>query len=87
VALRKWFLAILGVIYVAGYFLIPSDNVFHYGIHALLLGLILAAIILFLKPKDYDAHDVEVSGLYWHFVDLVWMFIFPLVYLMSTKIS
>ena len=30
--------------------------------------------------------DVEVSGLYWHFVDLVWMFIFPLVYLMSTRI-
>jgi heme/copper-type cytochrome/quinol oxidase subunit 3 len=27
-----------------------------------------------------------VSGLYWHFVDLVWMFIFPLVYLMSTKV-
>jgi len=25
--------------------------------------------------------------LYWHFVDLVWMFIFPLVYLMSTKVS
>jgi len=29
------------------------------------------------------AVDVEVSGLYWHFVDLVWMFIFPLVYLLS----
>ena len=29
--------------------------------------------------------DVEVSGLYWHFVDLVWMFIFPLVYLLSVK--
>ncbi len=29
--------------------------------------------------------DVEVSGLYWHFVDLVWMFIFPMVYLMSTR--
>ena len=28
---------------------------------------------------------MEVSGLYWHFVDLVWMFIFPLVYLMSAK--
>jgi len=86
VALRKWFLPILGVLYVAAYFLIPSDNVFHYGVHALLIGLIVSAIILFLKPKDYDAHDVEVSGLYWHFVDLVWMFIFPLVYLMSTKI-
>jgi len=87
VAFRKWFLPVLGVLWIAGYFLIPSDNVFHYGIHALGVGLIVAAVILFLKPKDYDAHDVEVSGLYWHFVDLVWMFIFPLVYLMSTKIS
>src|SRR5260370_931199 len=43
-------------------------------------------IILWLKPKVYDSSDVEVAGLYWHFVDLVWMFIFPLVYLMSAKI-
>ena len=86
VALRKLFLPILGAIWLAGFLLIPSDNVFHYGIHALLLGLIVASIVVFLKPKDYDAHDVEVSGLYWHFVDLVWMFIFPLVYLMSTKV-
>jgi cytochrome c oxidase subunit 3 len=86
IAFRKWFLPIIGVLWLAGFLLIPSDNIFHYGIHALLLGLIVSAIILFLKPKDYDAQDVEVSGLYWHFVDLVWMFIFPLVYLMSTKI-
>ncbi len=77
---------ILGAVWLAAYFLIPADNVFHYGVHALLIGLIVASIILFLKPKDYDAHDVEVSGLYWHFVDLVWMFIFPLVYLMSTRV-
>jgi len=25
---------------------------FHYGVHALLVGLIVAAVILFLKPKD-----------------------------------
>ncbi len=87
IALRKWFLPILGAIWLAGFLLIPSDNVFHIGIHALLIGLVVAAVILFLKPKDYDANDVEVSGLYWHFVDLVWMFIFPLVYLMSTKIT
>ena len=87
ISLRKLFLPILGALWLAGFLLIPSDNVFHYGIHALLIGLIVASIIIFLKPKDYDAHDVEVSGLYWHFVDLVWMFIFPLVYLMSTKIS
>jgi len=29
---------------------------------------------------------VEVAGLYWHFVGLVWIFIFPLVYLMSARI-
>jgi cytochrome c oxidase subunit 3 len=28
---------------------------------------------------------VETTGLYWHFVDLVWMFVFPLVYLMNAK--
>jgi heme/copper-type cytochrome/quinol oxidase subunit 3 len=55
-------------------------------VHALLAGFIVAAVILFLKPKVYDAHDVEIAGLYWHFVDLVWMFIFPLVYLMSTRV-
>src|ERR1700692_3411569 len=86
VALRKWFLPILGVIWLGAFLAIPADNVFHYAVHALLLGLVVSAIILFLKPKDYDAHDVEVSGLYWHFVALVWMFIFPLVYLMSTKV-
>lgn len=87
VAFRRWFLAALAVIWIAAAFLIPADNVFHYPVHALGIGLLIAGIILLLKPKDYDAHDVEVCGLYWHFVDLVWMFIFPLVYLMSTKVS
>ena len=86
IALRKRFLPILAMLWIAGYVLIPAGNVFHYGIHALGLGLIVSALILFLKPKDYDSQDIEVSGLYWHFVDLVWMFIMPLVYLMSTRI-
>jgi cytochrome c oxidase subunit 3 len=86
IAFRKKFLPVLALIWIVGWFLIPADNFFHYGIHALGLCLIVATVILFLKPKVYDAQDVEVSGLYWHFVDLVWMFIFPLVYLMSTRI-
>jgi heme/copper-type cytochrome/quinol oxidase subunit 3 len=84
--LRKKFLPVLLVLWALGFFLTPADSVFHYGIHVLLIGAIISAVILFLKPKDYDANDVEVAGLYWHFVDLVWMFIFPLVYLMSTKV-
>ena len=87
VAFRKWFLPFLAAVWIAGALLIPSTNVFHYPIHALGIALVVATVILFLKPKDYDAQDVEVAGLYWHFVDLVWMFIFPLVYLMSTKIT
>ncbi len=86
IALRKKFLPILLALWLIGWLATPADSVFHLGIHVLLVGAIISAIVLFLKPKDYDAHDVEVSGLYWHFVDLVWMFIFPLVYLMSTKI-
>jgi cytochrome c oxidase subunit III len=31
----------------------------------------------------YNADDLEITGLYWHFVDLVWMFVVPLVYLLN----
>jgi len=86
VALRKKWIPILLGIWLLGWLLTPATNVFHIGIHVLLLVAIVSAVILVLKPKVYDAHDVEIAGLYWHFVDLVWMFIFPLVYLMSTKV-
>ena len=32
-----------------------------------------------------DASYIETTGLYWHFVDLVWMFVFPLVYLLNAR--
>jgi cytochrome c oxidase subunit 3 len=86
VALRKKFIPILLGLWLAGYLLIPAYSPFHYGIHVLLIAALVCGVILWLKPKVYDAADVEVAGLYWHFVDLVWMFIFPLVYLMSTRI-
>ena len=46
----------------------------------------LTIVALGFRAGRWSGTDVEVSGLYWHFVDLVWMLIFPLVYLMSTKI-
>lgn len=50
-------------------------------------GVIYLAIVAWgFKGGRFDSEDVEVSGLYWHFVDLVWMFIFPLVYLLSNVI-
>ncbi len=33
----------------------------------------------------YDTSHVETAGLYWHFVDLVWMFVFPMMYLMNAR--
>ena len=86
IALRKKFLPVVLALWLIGWLVTPADSIFHIAIHVLLIGAVVAAVVLFLKPKDYDANDVEVSGLYWHFVDLVWMFIFPLVYLMSTRV-
>ncbi len=52
------------------------------------IGVVYLGVIAFgTGRKKFTSEDVEVSGLYWHFVDLVWMFIFPLVYLMSAKMT
>ena len=86
IALRRWFIPILLGFWLVAWRGTPAYSPFLYGAHVLLICAIVISIILWLKPKVYDSSDVEVAGLYWHFVDLVWMFIFPLVYLMSTKI-
>jgi len=86
VALRRKFIPILLALWLIAWLATPSYSPFHYGVHVLLVAAIVISIILWLKPKVYDSSDVEVAGLYWHFVDLVWMFIFPLVYLMSARI-
>jgi cytochrome c oxidase subunit III len=54
------------------------------GFHALhvLIGLIVFAIMVFFMRLDSRrAYVIENVGLYWHFVDLVWIFLFPLIYL------
>jgi cytochrome c oxidase subunit 3 len=51
------------------------------GIGAVLVMAALAA------RRQFDAHyygPVEVTGLYWHFVDMVWIFLLPLLYLLGT---
>lgn len=60
------------------------------GLHMLhvTIGVIYLGVIAFAFGRGkFKAEDVEVSGLYWHFVDLVWMFIFPMVYLMSVSLT
>jgi cytochrome c oxidase subunit 3 len=48
-------------------------------------GGVIALIVVGVRYKGgrYNADDIEILGLYWHFVDLVWMFVVPLVYLLN----
>jgi heme/copper-type cytochrome/quinol oxidase subunit 3 len=53
------------------------------GLHALhvIAGLVILAIISFAVRKGENLHRVELIGIYWHFVDIVWIFLFPLLYI------
>lgn len=53
------------------------------GFHALhvIVGLIAFVILIGMTLNNASAGIIENVGLYWHFVDLVWIFLFPLLYL------
>jgi len=59
------------------------------GVHALHLTIGVIAVLWLSRRlrappfPDWRADDVEVLGLYWHFVDVVWIFLYPLFYLVS----
>lgn len=59
------------------------------GLHALhmVIGMAFIALLMFKVNRgryvDGDYMPVECFGLYWHFVDIVWIFLFPFLYLIS----
>jgi len=61
------------------------------GIHAvhLIIGIGIMLVLMLLvrrnvfTPLYYD--PIEVGGLYWHFVDVIWIFLLPLLYLVSSR--
>jgi cytochrome c oxidase subunit 3 len=62
------------------------------GLHALhmIIGVAILAtlVILALRGRFSSAYytPVEISGLYWHFVDIIWIFLYPLLYLLGRHI-
>jgi cytochrome c oxidase subunit 3 len=63
------------------------------GMHAVHMiigaGLLLYLLIFSIKGRfgpEYHS-PVEVIGLYWHFVDIVWIFLFPLLYLLGRHLE
>lgn len=65
-----------GNMWASTYFLLTGFHAIHVAV-----GLLVFALILMKKLDASNAHLLENSGLYWHFVDLVWIFLFPLLYL------
>jgi cytochrome c oxidase subunit 3 len=63
----------------ATFFTCTGLHMLHVTIGVVVLGVIAAGH----KKGRYPADYVEIAGLYWHFVDLVWMFLFPMIYLLS----
>jgi cytochrome c oxidase subunit III len=59
------------------------------GLHAthMIIGFFIMAVIAWMAHKKRFTPEwytpVEISGLYWHFVDIVWIFLFPLLYLVD----
>ena len=60
----------------ATYFLMTGFHAIH-----VLVGLIIFALAIPMTLDRSREVFLENSGLYWHFVDLVWIFLFPLLYL------
>ncbi len=63
------------------------------GMHAIhmVIGVGLLSVILFFAWRgrygpEYHS-PVEISGLYWHFVDIIWIFLFPLLYLLGRHLE
>lgn len=65
-----------GNMWASTYFLLTGFHAMH-----VLVGLIVFAIMIPMTLGVMRAGFIENIGLYWHFVDLVWIFLFPLLYL------
>jgi cytochrome c oxidase subunit 3 len=63
------------------------------GLHAvhLIVGITILVVLAISAHRgafspEYDS-PVEIGGLYWHFVDVIWIFLLPLLYLVGTRVS
>jgi cytochrome c oxidase subunit 3 len=61
------------------YFALTGAHLLHMVGGLLPLGVILLRSLMGLRPGE---QTIELFGLYWHFVDIVWLFLFPTLYLM-----
>ncbi|ADD67783.1 cytochrome c oxidase subunit III [Denitrovibrio acetiphilus DSM 12809] len=68
------------IIFFGLYFLMTGLH----GLHVIIGGVVMGFAIYFMKKNKVNSTDfvmLENAGLYWHLVDLIWIFLFPLFYL------
>ncbi|MEI6817750.1 MAG: cytochrome c oxidase subunit 3 [Bacteroidota bacterium] len=53
------------------------------GLHGLhvVAGMVTMLVVMLGARKGENLHRVELAGMYWHMVDLIWIFLFPLLYI------
>ena len=70
--------------YLAVYFTITGLHGLHVlaGILVFIYYMLPVSTKLYRQNPEHLANRVEVAGLFWHFVDLVWIFVFPIFYLL-----
>jgi cytochrome c oxidase subunit III len=69
--------------YMAIYFTLTGLHALHVLGGALVIGYLLGpGAKMWLTDPERFTNRIEVSGLFWHFVDLVWIFLFPVLYLL-----
>lgn len=57
-----------------------------HGLHVLIGMSLIAWVLVRSSRKEFSEHyytPVEMVGLYWHLVDLIWIYLFPLLYLIA----
>lgn len=72
----------------------PQGEILYFGLYFVMTGLhalhviigvvVLSVIMIFIKRGSVNQHSyvrLEAGGLYWHLVDIIWIFLFPLFYL------
>lgn len=66
------------------YFIMTGVHAFHMVVgEGIMTVLLILAWRGYFTPEKYNA--VEMAGLYWHFVDIIWIFLFPLLYLLGVQ--
>ena len=66
------------------YFAMTGLHAVHVVLGIVVMG-VLWAMIFFRHPAVRYYMPVEMTGLYWHFVDIVWIFLYPLFYLIPSS--